>query len=117
MTRIGEQLSALTATIEARRGADPKESYTASLLADPARCAKKLGEEGVEAALAGALGDDTLADEAADVLYHLAVMLAARDVSWDAVAERLAARTGQSGHAEKAGRQRSDRSPTQSSRA
>ena len=104
MTGIGERLDALMATIEARRGADPAESYTASLLADPARCAKKLGEEGVEAALAGALGDETLADEAADVLYHLAVLLAARGLSWDEVAARLAARTGQSGHAEKAGR-------------
>ena len=107
MSGIGEQLGTLTATIEARRGADPQESYTASLLADPARCAKKLGEEGVEAALAGALDDPSLADEAADVLYHLAVLLAARGVSWDAVAERLAERTGRSGHAEKAGRQSS----------
>lgn len=104
MSEIGERLDALMRTIRARRGADPAESYTASLLADPARCAKKLGEEGVEAALAGALGDASLPDEAADVLYHLAVMLAARDVSWDEVADRLAARTGQSGHEEKAGR-------------
>ena len=104
MSRIGEQLDALAAVIEARRGADPTESYTASLLADPARCAKKLGEEGVEAALAGALGDASLPDEAADVLYHLGVLLAARGVGWDEVAERLASRTGQSGHAEKASR-------------
>ena len=104
MSRIGEQLDALAAVIEARRGADPTESYTASLLADPARCAKKLGEEGVEAALAGALDDGSLPDEAADVLYHLGVLLAARGVGWDEVAERLAARTGQSGHAEKASR-------------
>lgn len=104
MSMIGEQLDALAAVIEARRGADPAESYTASLLADPARCAKKLGEEGVEAALAGALGDDTLPDEAADVLYHLAVLLAARGVGWDEVASRLSARTGRSGHAEKASR-------------
>ena len=107
MSGIGERLDALMATIEARRGADPKDSYTASLLANPAACAKKLGEEGVEAALAGALGDPSLPDEAADVLYHLAVLLAARGVSWEMVADRLAARTGRSGHAEKASRQSS----------
>ena len=104
MSGIGERLDALMATIEARRGADPGNSYTASLLSDPARCAKKLGEEGVEAALAGALDDPTLADEAADVLYHLAVMLAARGLGWDDVATSLTRRTGRSGHEEKASR-------------
>ena len=69
---IGEALDALMATVEARRGADPACSYTASLLAaGPERCAKKLGEEAVEAALAGALGrPQELEAEAADLLYR-----------------------------------------------
>ena len=106
MSSIGEALDALMATIEARRGADPSESYTASLLAaGPERCAKKLGEEAVEAALAGALGKpDELTAEAADVLYHLAVLLAANGVGWDGVADALDGRTAQSGLVEKAGR-------------
>ena len=106
MSGIGEALDALMATVEARAGADPSESYTASLLAaGPERCAKKLGEEAVEAALAGALEKpDELTAEAADVLYHLAVLLTANGVGWDAVAAAVAGRTGQSGHAEKAGR-------------
>ena len=107
MTGIGKALDALMATVEAREGADPKESYTASLLAaGRERCAKKFGEEAVEAALAGALGQSReLASEAADVLYHLSVLMAANGVGWDAVARELEERTGQSGHEEKAGRQ------------
>lgn len=107
MTGIGEALDALMATVAARRGADPSESYTASLLAaGRERCAKKLGEEAVEAALAGALGHrEELASEAADLLYHLAVLMAANGVGWDAVTAELAGRTGRSGHEEKASRQ------------
>ncbi|WP_031551246.1 phosphoribosyl-ATP diphosphatase [Parvularcula oceani] len=106
MSTIGQALDALMATVEARKGADPETSYTASLLsAGPARCAKKLGEEAVEAALAGALQDEEeLTAEAADLLYHLAVLLAANDVGWDQVARELEGRTGQSGHEEKASR-------------
>lgn len=106
MSGIGEALDALMATVEARKGADPKESYTASLLhAGPERCAKKLGEEAVEAALAGALRKpDELTAEAADLLYHLAVLMASNGVDWDAVATALDARTGRSGHEEKASR-------------
>lgn len=106
MSGIGEALDALMATVEARRGADPAESYTASLLAaGPERCAKKLGEEAVEAALAGALGkQDELTAEAADVLYHLVVLLVANGVSWDGVANELTLRTKQSGHEERASR-------------
>lgn len=106
MTGIGAALDALMTTVEARKGADPEESYTASLLAaGRERCAKKFGEEAVEAALAGALGKDReLASEAADVLYHLGVLMAANGVGWDAVARELHGRTGQSGHEEKAAR-------------
>lgn len=104
--RLGDVLTDLFATIEARRGADPASSYTASLLnAGPEKCAKKFGEEAVEAALAGALQNkQNLTDEAADVLYHLLVLIASNGVSPEEVAKTLAARTGQSGHEEKAGR-------------
>ena len=108
--RLAEALRALAATVEARRGADPASSYTAQLLADPIRAAKKLGEEGVEAAIAavelasGAGDGGALAGEAADVLYHCLVLLAACGVSTDAVAAKLEARTGRSGLEEKASR-------------
>jgi phosphoribosyl-ATP pyrophosphohydrolase len=106
MSALGEALAALEAVIASRRGADPAESYTASLLAaGPARCAKKLGEEAVETVIALIEGEEgAIAAESADLLYHLLVALAARGVSLDAVAEKLAARQGVSGHAEKAAR-------------
>ena len=74
--------------IEARKGADPSASYTAQLLADPARAAKKLGEEAVETVIAAAQGDKAaLASESADLIYHWLVALAASGVSLDAVLE------------------------------
>lgn len=108
-TPLGDVLSNLFETIDRRKSAAPEESYTASLLAAGAeRCAKKFGEEAVEAALAGAAGDQArLTEEAADVLYHLLVLLAAVGVSPDDVARALAAREGQTGHAEKASRKSS----------
>ena len=103
--RLAEALSALAAVMETRRGADPASSYTAQLLADPARAAKKLGEEAVEAAIAAVQGDRAgLTNEAADVLYHLLALLAAAGVETDAVAEKLEARAGRSGLEEKASR-------------
>lgn len=105
MTTLSEQLARLQATIEARRGADPARSYTAGLLADPARAAKKLGEEAVELVIAAAQGDRAaVTSESADLLYHWLVLLAACGVEPDAVAEALAAREGRSGLDEKAGR-------------
>jgi phosphoribosyl-ATP pyrophosphohydrolase len=105
MSKLTEILDRLAVTIEARKGGDPKASYTAGLLADPARAAKKLGEEAVEAAIAAAQGDkEALASEAADVLYHLLALLAASGVSLDKVAAKLEAREGTSGLAEKASR-------------
>jgi soluble lytic murein transglycosylase-like protein len=59
MNALSAQLAALQAAIEARQGADPSTSYTAQLLADPARAAKKLGEEAVELAIAAAQGTGT----------------------------------------------------------
>ena len=105
MSRLFETLERLAAVIEARKGGDPSVSYTAKLLADPALAAKKLGEEAVETVIAAvAQGSDALASESADLLYHWLVLLAASDVSLDAVADKLAAREGTSGLAEKASR-------------
>lgn len=106
MTTLGQALDELAATIAARAGADADASYTASLLAaGPGKCAKKLGEEAVEAALACATGDKpALAAEAADVLFHLLVALKAADVDPAAVAAVLESRRGVSGLAEKASR-------------
>ncbi|WP_163850936.1 phosphoribosyl-ATP diphosphatase [Pseudooceanicola aestuarii] len=99
-------LSRLSATIEARKGADPDTSWTAKLLArGPEKCAEKFGEEAVEAIIEAVKGDrDRLTSEAADVLYHLLVMLAARDVSLDDVLAELDRRDGTSGLVEKARR-------------
>jgi phosphoribosyl-ATP pyrophosphohydrolase len=98
-------LARLETTIAARQGADPKSSYTAQLLADPARAAKKFGEEAVETVIAAVQGDaDALAAESADLIYHWLVLLAASGVSTAAVAEKLAAREGRSGLEEKAAR-------------
>ena len=99
-------LTRLAATIAARRGADPAESWTAQLLAKgPEKCAEKFGEEAVEAIIEAVRGDRArLTAEAADVIYHLLVMLAARDVALADVLEELDRRTDRSGIAEKAGR-------------
>lgn len=101
-------LSRLSATIAARRGADPASSHTASLLArGRGKCAEKFGEEAVEAIVAAAAGErKTVVAEAADVVYHLLVMLAACGLTWDDVAGELARREGRSGIAEKAERPR-----------
>jgi phosphoribosyl-ATP pyrophosphohydrolase len=105
MSDLGDTLDRLWATIQSRKGGDPASSWTAKLLADPKLAAKKLGEEGLEAALAAATGDKTgLTAEAADVLYHLLAVLAASGVTPDEVAAVLKAREGTSGIAEKAGR-------------
>jgi phosphoribosyl-ATP pyrophosphohydrolase len=106
MDRLAAALARLNATIAARRGDDPKVSYTAKLLSDgPAKVAKKLGEEAVETVIAAVEGDaDSLAAESADLLYHWLVLLAAAGVSTDAVAAKLEAREGRSGLDEKAAR-------------
>ncbi|SDF78782.1 phosphoribosyl-ATP diphosphatase [Rhodobacter capsulatus] len=99
-------LSRLAATVEARKGADPDSSWTAKLFAKgPEKCAEKFGEEAVEAIIAAVKNDrENLVYEAADVLYHLVVMLAARDVTVDEVLAELDRRAGMSGIAEKAAR-------------
>lgn len=105
MSEFAEVLARLTAIIESRKSGDPSASYTAKLLADPALAAKKLGEEAIETVIAASQGQpDALAAESADLIYHWLVVLASADVSLDDVAERLKAREGVSGLAEKAGR-------------
>ena len=99
-------LTRLAATIAARKGADPDTSWTAKLLSQgPEKCAEKFGEEAVEAIIEAVKGDRAkLTAEAADVLYHLLVMLASRDVTLDDVLAELERREGTSGIAEKAAR-------------
>ncbi|MBB95655.1 MAG: phosphoribosyl-ATP diphosphatase [Rhodobacteraceae bacterium] len=99
-------LDHLFQTIESRRAADPDSSWTAKLLSrGPEKCAEKFGEEAVEAIIEAVKGDrDRLTSEAADVIYHLLVMLAARDVKLSAVLEELNRRQSQSGIEEKASR-------------
>ena len=83
-------IGSLERVIASRASADPATSYTANLLAEgPARAAQKVGEEGVETALAGRCGDDAeLTSEAADLVYHLTVLLKARGLAWtDIIAE------------------------------
>lgn len=99
-------LDDLYATILARKDADPSSSWTAQLLAKgPEKCAEKFGEEAIEAIIEAVKDDKAaLTGEAADVLYHLLVMLAARDVPLRDVMDTLAQRQSKSGIAEKASR-------------
>lgn len=103
---MNNALTRLAATIEARKGADPETSWTARLLADgPEKAAEKFGEEAVEAVIEAVKGDrERLTAEAADVMYHLLVMLASRDVSLEDVLTELERREGVSGLTEKAAR-------------
>ena len=99
-------LDDLYATILARKSADPDSSWTAQLLAKgPEKCAEKFGEEAIEAIIEAVKDDKTaLTNEAADVLYHLLVMLAARDVPLNDVIKTLTDRQSSSGLVEKASR-------------
>ena len=99
-------LDRLARTIEARRSAEPGSSWTATLLSKgPEKCAEKFGEEAIEAIIEAVRGDrDRLTSEAADVLYHMLVMLAARNVTLDDVLQELERREGTSGLDEKAAR-------------
>jgi len=103
MTTTLEQLES---TINARRGADPSTSYVASLFArGMPKIAQKLGEEAVETVIAAMAGDPkAVASEAADLLFHLTVLLAAAGVPLGDVLAELDRREGVSGLTEKAGR-------------
>jgi phosphoribosyl-ATP pyrophosphohydrolase len=99
-------LDDLATLIAARADADPDTSWTAKLLSKgPEKCAEKFGEEAVEAIIEAVKGDrDALTSEAADVLFHLLVMLQSRNVALSDVMAELARRQGTSGLAEKAAR-------------
>ncbi len=101
-------LKTLEQTIRARRNASGDVSYTRKLLdGGPEKCAKKLGEEASETVIAGVSQDNAaLTGEAADLLYHLLVLLEARQVPLDDVLAELERRTGQSGLEEKAARKK-----------
>ena len=96
----------LAETIASRRKEPANNSYTRQLLdAGPRRCAKKLGEEAVETVIAALAEDDkALRNEAADLIYHLLVLLECRGVAIDDVLRELERRMGTSGLAEKASR-------------
>jgi phosphoribosyl-ATP pyrophosphohydrolase len=102
----GTVLDRLYGVIESRRGGDPAASYTAKLFSQgAAKIAQKLGEEAVEAVIEGVRGDGArLAQESADLLYHLLVLWAETGVAPDAVWQALEARAGRSGLDEKKSR-------------
>ena len=99
-------LEELEQIVAARASASPDESWTAKLLAKgPAKVAEKFGEEAIEAIIEAVKGDpERLTSEAADVLFHLLVMLRSRGVALSDVMAELAQRQRQSGLAEKAAR-------------
>jgi phosphoribosyl-ATP pyrophosphohydrolase len=99
-------LDDLFETIKLRAVSNPEESWTAKLMAKgPEKCAEKFGEEAVEAIIEAIKNNPTaLTREAADVIFHLMVMLHARGVEWSDVTAELARRQAQSGIAEKASR-------------
>lgn len=101
-----DTLERLAATIKARRAESAGKSYTRQLLdAGPLKCAKKFGEEAVEAVIAATSQDDeALKAEAADVLYHLLVLLESRQIALGDVLEVLRQRETRSGLEEKASR-------------
>jgi phosphoribosyl-ATP pyrophosphohydrolase len=103
---LGAVLERLWRVIAARRGADPKTSYTALLFAaGRAGIAQKLGEEAVEAVIAGVMDrPSALTAESADLLYHLLVLWADAGISPAAVAAELERREGLSGIDEKRAR-------------
>ncbi|MGE5510667.1 MAG: phosphoribosyl-ATP diphosphatase [Bacteroidota bacterium] len=102
----GTVLERLAATIRARRNESAAKSYTRQLLdAGPERCARKLGEEAVETVIAAiGQGDEALKAEAADLIYHLLVLLESRGVAFEQVLQLLESRMGTSGLEEKASR-------------
>lgn len=103
---LSDPLARLEATILSRRGADPASSYVAKLNARGlAKIAQKLGEEATETVIAALVEDrEALVGEAADLLFHLMMLLAAKDVPLSAVLAELDRREGVSGITEKASR-------------
>ncbi|RVT43871.1 phosphoribosyl-ATP diphosphatase [Sphingobium algorifonticola] len=105
---MSDTLARLEATIRARRTTDPASSYVARLTAQGrAKIAQKLGEEAVETVIAAMANDpQAVTSEAADLLFHLIVLLADMGVSLDDVCAELDRREGVSGITEKAARPR-----------
>jgi len=105
----GFSLSDLENIVAERSKASPEQSWTAKLVAaGQPKAAKKLGEEAIEAVMAAVTGDrDNLTYEAADVLYHLLVVLKIAEIPLENVMAELERRTAQSGLKEKANRQSS----------
>ncbi|MBC2667096.1 phosphoribosyl-ATP diphosphatase [Novosphingobium flavum] len=103
---MSDTLAKLESTIAARRHADPSTSYVAKLNArGVGKIAQKVGEEATETVIAALSGDrEELVGEAADLLFHLMVLLGARDVPLGDVLAELDRREGLSGIAEKAAR-------------
>lgn len=103
---MADILATLEQTIAERRGADPASSYVAKLFAGGrAKIAQKVGEEAVETVIAALDGDERqLVSEAADLVFHLAVLLAQQGLGFSDVLAEIERREGLSGIAEKAAR-------------
>ena len=103
---MNDSLTRLEATVAARRGADPASSYVAKLsAAGRAKIAQKVGEEAVETVIAAMAGDPAkLTSEAADLMFHLLILLADGGITLADVAAELDQREGVSGLTEKAAR-------------
>ena len=101
-----DPIDTLATTIRARKGADPATSYTAKLFAKGRRkIAQKVGEEAVETVIAALTEDKpALVGEATDLVFHLLVLLADRDVTLDDIRAEIVRREGVSGLDEKAAR-------------
>lgn len=99
-------LNQLFEIIEGRKSADPKESYVASLYAKgTAKIAQKLGEEAVETCIEAIQGDrQKIAEESADLIFHLMILWADAGLKPDDITDILQSRLGTSGHKEKASR-------------
>lgn len=106
MSNTVEMLLRLEETLEARKTANPDESYVAKLYQKgPRKIAQKVGEEAVETAMAVAMDDDIgIITESADLMFHLMVLLKSRGFTLEDVARELARREGLSGLEEKANR-------------
>ena len=108
--RSGDIIDELFGVIEQRKGGDPETSYVARTVArGREHVAKKVGEEGVEVALAGALGDRVgLVSESADLLFHLLVLWSTAGIEPTEVFEELSKRRGASGLAREAARRKAE---------
>ncbi len=100
---MSDVLTRLARVIEARANGDPSASYVASLIAaGPRKCTEKFGEEAIEAIVASSRDEiGNLIAEAADVVFHLLVMLAAHEIRLEDVLAELERREGKSGIQEK----------------